>query len=173
MRNEDSHRRTKAAAGMLGGLLGTAALQSAFGMGARLPQRGGRPATKVDPAEFVVSRFEQLRGRRLPRGTRAVAKRATHWLYGLGWAGALTTWAPRLRMNRLSNAIAAGAGLGLVTWAAGHFGWLPAGIVRPAAGEEPSKVSKSLLGHVAYGVFSALPLFAAEKVLPARRPALE
>jgi hypothetical protein len=150
--------------GVLGGLVGTAAMQKAMGLSQKLPEPLHMPEMARDPGDYVISRVEELAGGPLaPRAHRRAA-RAIHWMYGLAWAGALAAFARPLRMHRPVNAALAGAAMGAINWATGYFGWLPrAGLTRPVLRERPSRTATSLLGHIGYGVLAAAPIWAAEK----------
>jgi hypothetical protein len=153
-----------------GGLLGTAAIQKAMGLSQKLPEPLHMPKMKRDPGDIVVSRAEEVRGGPLPPKVHAGAVRATHWLYGLAWAGALAALAPRLKMHRAGNALLAGAALGAIAWGSAFIGWLPAtGLTQSVARERASKSAMSLATHVLCGVVTAVPIFAAERLFRRHR----
>jgi hypothetical protein len=165
MRNGKRHTVAVSFGGMVGGLLGTAALEKAIKLSEKLPEPLHMPATKGDPAEAIVKRAEELRGGPLPPRAHARAVEITHWLYGAAGAGVLAAMARRLKMHRPGNAVLAGAVMGAAVWAAGYLGWMPAtGFTRRVTEERASKTAMSLVGHVLYGIVSAIPLYAAERV---------
>jgi hypothetical protein len=169
MRDGRKHRMTISVGGVLGGLVGTAALQKAMGLSQKLPEPLHMPEMVRDPGDFVISRVEELAGGPLARRTHERAARAAHWIYGLAWAAALAAFARPLKMHRPANAAIAGATMGAITWATAFFGWLPrAGLTKPVSRERASKMAAALLGHIAYGVLAAAPICAAE-MLWARR----
>lgn len=173
MRNGRKHGIAVSFGGLAGGLLGTAAIQKAMGLSQKLPEPLRMPEMRADPGELAVKRIEEVRGGPLTPKVHARAAHAIHWLYGLAWAGALAPLASRLRMHRLGNAMAAGAAMGAVSWAAGYAGWLPAaGVTRPIAREKASKTAMSLATHLLYGVVAAIPLYAAERLFRRRRISL-
>jgi hypothetical protein len=170
MRNGRKHTVAISVGGVLGGLVGTAAIQKAMGLSQRLPEPLQMPETATDPGEYVVSRAEELAGGPLSRRTHARAVSALHWAYGVAWAGALAALSRRLKMHRAANAALAGAALGALNWAAGFTaGLLPAGGVPKPVRERPSRAVSSLLGHVLFGVVAAVPIYAAERLFVRRR----
>lgn len=170
MRNGKKHTVAVSVGGLMGGLLGTAAIEKAMGLSKKLPEPLRMPEMQGDPAEFVVRKVEEVSGGPLRPATHARAAKASHWLYGLAWAGALAGFARPLRMHRPVNALLAGAGLGTLVWAAGYLGWLPAtGLMRPVARQPPSKLTSSLVSHVLYGVIAAAPIFAVERLFVRRK----
>ena len=170
MRNGKRHTVAVSFGGMVGGLLGTAALEKAMKLSERLPEPLHMPSVRGDPAEAIVTRAEALRGGPLPPRAHARAVEVTHWLYGVAWAGALAALARRLKMHRPGNAALAGAVMGAAAWAAGYLGWLPAtGFTRGVRKEAASRTAMSFVGHVLYGIVSATPLCAAERMTLRRR----
>ncbi len=170
MRNGRKHKVAVSVGGVLGGLVGTAAMQKAMGLSQKLPEPLRMPEMARDPGDYVVSRVEGLAGGPLRPETHARAARAMRWAYGLAWAGALAALARRLRMHRPVNAVAAGAAMGALNFAAGYFGWLPrTGLTKPVKRERSSRTAVALLGHVLYGVLAAAPIYAAEKMYRRRR----
>src|SRR5271165_3902546 len=126
MRNGKRHTVAVSFGGMVGGLLGTAAMTKATGLSQKLPEPLHMPEVKGDPGEYLVTRAEELRGGPLPPRAHAGAVKAMHWLYGLAGASVLAPLARRLRMDRAKNAVLAGAAIGAAMWAAAYLGWLPA-----------------------------------------------
>ena len=164
MRNGRLHTVAVSMGGLLGGALGTAAVEKANGLTQKLPEPLHMPTMADDPGQFVVTRVEEVRGGPLAPGVHARAAKAAFWLYGVGWAVGLASLARTLRMNRARNAVLAGASLGAVTWAAGYLGWLPAtSITRPVTREHPTKTALSLAAHIVYGIAAAAPIFAVER----------
>jgi hypothetical protein len=170
MRNGRKHTVAVSVGGVLGGLVGTAAIQKAAGLSQKLPESLHMPEMARNPGDYVVSRVEELAGGPLSPRAHARAVRAAPWVYGLGWAGALASLARPLRMDRAVNAALAGAAMGALSWAAGYFGWLPrAGLTRPVVREQSTKTAAALLGHVLFGVLAAAPIFASERMYRRRR----
>jgi hypothetical protein len=169
MRIRRGHTVAVSVGGVLGGFLGTAAIEKATGLARKLPEPLHMPSMTEDPGQRVVARVEEVRGGPLTPVVHARAARAAHWVYGLGWAASLTVLARPLRMDRMLNAVLAGASLGAVTWAAGYLGWLPAtAITRPVTREHPAKTGLSLAMHIVYGIAVALPILTVERCFPSR-----
>jgi hypothetical protein len=170
MRNGKKHTVAVSVGGMMGGLLGAAAIEKAIGLSRKLPEPLHMPELKGNPAEYVVSKVEKLSGGPLPPESHARAVKASPWIYGLAWAGALAGFARPLRMYKPLNAALAGAALGTLVWAADYLGWLPAaGLTKPITRQQPSRLASSLVGHVLFGVVAAIPIFAVEHLFKRRR----
>jgi hypothetical protein len=170
MRNGKKHTVAVSVGGLMGGLLGTAAIEKAMGLSQKLPERLHMPELKGNPAEYVVSKAEKLSGGPLAPETHARAVKASPWIYGLAWAGALAGAARPLRMHKPLNAALAGAALGTIVWAADYLGWLPAaGLTKPITRQPRSQLASSLVGHVLCGVVAAIPIFAVERLFRRRR----
>jgi hypothetical protein len=158
------------AAGTAGGALGTLLMQTGIRHGDKLPEAAQPPQLSQDPGQFMVERAEEKVGRALPKDVEQTAARALHWAYGTGFGAALGFLAPYIRARRFGRALGAGAGLGVLVWAVGYLGWLPAsGLTRPVHRERPGGTATSLLSHVLYGMVSALPIYAAERFRPRQR----
>jgi hypothetical protein len=154
----------QAAEGALGGVAGTFLMQKQMGLMGKLPERYQPHRMKGDPAEYVVSRAEDLAGRRIPLEHRDKAKHSTHWIYGVGWGVLLGALAPAFDLRSPGRAVAAGAAMGAGVWAIGHAGWLPrAGLVDPIKQQEPKRMLAPVLSHVLYGIACALPIFLIER----------
>jgi hypothetical protein len=154
------------ASGALVGALGTAVIGKELALAQRLPERLRPAAPNQDPGRFIVDKMAEQSQRPVPEKTRKVAARSLHLAYGMGF-GALLGLLRAGRRGRLGigGALASGAALGAVVWAAGYLGWLPAlGLVRPVREQGLHTVS-SLAAHLGYGVATALPLVPAEGLL--------
>jgi hypothetical protein len=170
MRNGRKHTVAVSVGGVLGGLVGTAAIQKAAGLSQKLPEPLHMPRMTRDPGDYVVTRVEELAGTPLSPAAHARAARAARWVYGLAWAGSLASLARPLRMDRALNAALGGAAMGALSWAAGYFGWLPrAGITEPVARERSTNTAAALIGHVLFGLLAAAPIFASERMYRRRR----
>jgi hypothetical protein len=155
--------RTKAwwelAAGLAGGLLGTAAMVAGMKRSSKLPESLRPPAPSQDPGDYMVSLAERLTGRQLPGQLHGQAAHGLQWAYGSVWPLALGAMARRLGVRSPGRALAAGAILGVVVWSVGALGWLPAtGLTPPIHRQRPGGAVANLLGHVTYGTVAALPL---------------
>lgn len=157
--------------GALGGALGTFALQQALRQSFRMPRSVQPPELREDPGEFIVARVERLRRRPLPNGAHRRLVGALHWGYGIAWAGLLGALAGKVRIRTMRDAALAGAGMGAVVWAVGYAGWLPAtGLSRPVREQGAGHVATALLGHVGYGILSAIPIVLIDRLRARRRP---
>lgn len=66
------------AGGLAGGVAGTSLMELGLRLGPHLPPAIQPPAVREDPGEFMVSRAEELIGRRLPAPLHQVAAQALH-----------------------------------------------------------------------------------------------
>ncbi|HZV33532.1 MAG TPA: hypothetical protein VFB72_03070 [Verrucomicrobiae bacterium] len=112
---------------------------------------GGEPPMRVDPGKFIVKKGEQvLPGklrRKIPRKAEDVAAKSLGIGYGMTF-GALYS----LLHPRGGGAIRDGIALGLLNWAVGFLGWLPASGVMPPVWEHESKqIALPMAQHAAYG----------------------
>ncbi len=170
MHNGRKHKIAISVGSVVGGLVGTAALEKAMGLSQKLPEPLQMPETHRDPGDYVVTRVEELAGSSLTPRAHARAVAAVHWLYGLAWTGALAAVARPLKMHRLVNAALAGAAMGAICWAGGYLGWLPRlGLSKPVARERPTKTAAAIVGHILYGLVAAAPICAAELAYRRRR----
>src|SRR5205085_12487971 len=84
-----------------------------------------------DPGEFMLEQIERALPmkvqQRIPDNVEQVAVKSLHLGYGMTF-GALYG----VLRKRPGNVVIDGAALGLVTWAAGYLGWLPATGLMPA-----------------------------------------
>lgn len=137
--------------GMAAGLAGTFALQ-----GIRLPSQHLLPETmppiRKDPGEFMVEQAEEVLPTRLrqqiPSVAEAVAERSLALGYGMT-AGALYAAFHRT----VGDLIVDGLTLGMVTWAAGYLGWMPAlGLMPPITKQNAAEVSGPIVQHLLFGI---------------------
>lgn len=158
------------AGGLIGGVLSTAMMQKGMALTARMPEAMRPPPMRQDPGDFLVGKYEEHRGRRLPQPAHQKAARSLHWIYGIGWASALALFGPRLKMHDLGRATALGAALGAGVWAVGFLGWLPSfGLVAPVRKQGLSHHASALITHVGYGVVAALPIYLGNRLFARRR----
>ena len=154
----------QAAEGALGGAAGTFLMQKGMGLMGKLPESYQPHQMKGDPAEYVVSKAEEMAGRAIPLEHRDKAKQSASWIYGVGWGVLLGALAPAVDLRSPGRAAAAGALFGAGVWAAGYAGWLPkAGLVDPIGQQSPRRSIAPLVSHVLYGVVCALPIFLIER----------
>jgi hypothetical protein len=109
------------------------------------------PPLKQDPGVFMVDKAEDLLSRKsrrkIPRQAEAAAAQLLGFGYGLtfSWLYAALPGKRRLLLD--------GTGLGLLTWAAGYLGWLPAtGLMPPIWEQKPKQVVPAVLSHVLFGI---------------------
>ena len=75
---------------------------------------------------------------------------------GVMSASAAGWWGPAGEWLAIPFGIACGAVLGLVTWAVGYLGWLPAtGLMPPVTQQEPARVAGPVATHLGYGIATA------------------
>jgi len=160
------------AEGVIGGVLGTLLIRQTTALGRRMPPELTPPSPSGDPAEVIVSRLEDLRGRRFSIRVHARLAKGLHWAYGIGWGGLLGVAVSGLHVRRARDTLLAGAGMGALAWAVGYLGWLPrAGLLPPVRRQGMGHVATSLVTHVAYGVAAAVPILAIDEVRRRRQPA--
>lgn len=149
-----------AVAGIAGGLLGSFAIGKLMEVQRRFPEELRGPEMSANPADVVLEKAEQVTGARVPEAKKPAAGHVLHYLYGTTGPALLGIIARRAGINRsIGRTLAFGAGLGVLTWAIGYLGWLPAaGVVEPIERQGATHVASSVLGHAGYGVLAALPL---------------
>lgn len=162
------------AEGVLGGALGTLLLTGANRFGRRLPARLKPVEARRDPADLVVEKLEQLAGRALPMTIHRGLAQGLHWAHWISWGGLLGYATTHVRIRTIGDVAKAGAAMGAAVWAIERVGILPLARLTPPVHRQGSKpVVTSLLGHIAYGIACALPIYALDrwarrKSLPAR-----
>lgn len=157
-------------AGAAGGALGTAFMQGAMAVDRRLPERMRSPALNADPGDFMTTQAERALGRQLPQSVHHRLANALHWAYGIAWPTALSAALGDSIGQNARRALTAGAGLGAAVWALGYLGWLPATrLIQRGTGRKLPRQANALLGHVAYGVITLLPLYLYRRLSGTRR----
>lgn len=152
------------AAGLAGGLLGTQLMNAVMKRSGKLPEAMRPSPPKEDPGEFMVRQAEKLVHRSLPPRLHRAAVHSMPWAYGSVWPLAFSLLAAQRDWRSPGKLAAAGAGLGILVWAIGALGWLPATGLSPGVHhQKPAAVASNLLGHIAYGSLAALPLAALER----------
>lgn len=142
-----------AAVGALAGVAATAVMTTLMKPGlARMLSARWRPRRWVprQVADWLAQRIVDQ-----PAGTAAAT--LAHVGYGAG-AGAVYGLMRGQREGRLPRgaAPAAGAAWGLLVWAAGYEGWMPAAGVRPATTDFPaSRWPLPIANHIVYGMVTA------------------
>lgn len=130
--------------GALGGLVGTAAMTAAMRqMHRRLHDRERYP---LPPREIMQSLARQTgTARQAGEGELQDLTLGAHFAYGAA-AGAL------FALARPGDGIVAGAGYGLLIWAASYLGWIPGvGILAPATRHPRRRNGLMFAAHVVWG----------------------
>ena len=157
--------------GVVGGALGTMFIHEGIKLSEKLPEGFKGPKMSAAPGDFVARKAESIVAREVSPKAHEKFSHSLSWAYGIGWATFFGAITPELPIRSFGGAIAAGAGMGALCWAAGYVGWLPAaGIVEPVHRHGAGNVATSLASHVAYGVISALPVAALGWILHDPRP---
>ncbi len=148
----EHHTTARLALGALAGLLGTLVLQSSRSAAQKLWPKADAPI-KQDPGKFMVHQAEKVVN--LPGPT---AEAAVSQVLGLGYGMSFGTFYASLhpRNTRPEPTLRDGMVLGLVTWAAGYLGWLPAtGLMSPVWKHRPKQFWPPLAEHAIYGIVTA------------------
>jgi hypothetical protein len=141
----------KAGSGAVAGLAGTLLIQGLQSAGQKVVPKA-MPPLREHPGEFVVQRVEEFLPdeamARIPEKTEKTAAQLLGIGYGLTFAALYGLAVPRPRSIRWE-----GTALGLLTWAAGYLGWLPAlGLMPRVTRQRPLQVAGGILPHIAYGI---------------------
>lgn len=140
--------------GAAAGLVATAVLQPLrTATASRLPTT--TPPMRREPGEFMVDQFERALPAavkaKIPEAAESTAARSLAMGYGISF-GALYG----LTRRTPGNVVVDGAALGLVTWAVGYLGWLPATrLMPPVRRQRPAQVVTPILEHIVYGIVAA------------------
>lgn len=137
--------------GAAGGLIGTAALWAIDGAISKwLPQ--AQAPMRVDPGPYMVHQGHRL----LPARTWGVipdkAEKAGAAGLSFGYGATFGALYGALRPQG-GCSVVDGIVLGIVCWAAGYLGWLPAaGIMPPVWKQKPAQVAGPIVEHALYGM---------------------
>ncbi|MEX2570039.1 MAG: DUF1440 domain-containing protein [Gemmatimonadota bacterium] len=141
--------------GAVAGIAGTAAMTVVMN-----PGSAGKLPLRWRPDEFVprqvVQWLEAISGRpySLDEAQEQYAAALAHVGYGAGMGAIYALLSPG---HRYAPPAAAGAAWGLLVWAIGYQGWMPAAGVRPPTTHQPpSKWPVPIGSHLVYGVVTAL-----------------
>src|SRR5437660_1221614 len=139
------------AIGALAGLGGTLALQAIRTANQKILPRSS-PPIKKDPGEFMVNKAEQLLPRttrkRIPVKAETAAAKCLALGYGMTFGALYSSARPHTKRALLEGSL-----LGLIAWAAGYLGWLPAaGLMRPVWKHKPRQIPLPIAEHALYGV---------------------
>ncbi len=132
------------------GLIGTALIRGMLAGTKRwMPET--LPPMKDDPGHFMVGQAKRLLPPKLQSGISAEAEKPIALALGLGYGMTLATaYAASKPMEKV---VLDGAALGLVTWATGYLGWLPAtGLMPPIWKQKTKQVAPNILSHVVFGI---------------------
>ena len=140
-----------AAEGALAGIAGTAALAGII-LPAEKYLPDFHPPQAEDPGSFMLWQAEKYLPRKtwvkIPRSANTAAGFALSFGYGATF-GLLYG----LFRKRKPNILIDGAALGLVTWAVGYLGWLPATkLIPPPHKQTPAQLAGPIVEHIAYGI---------------------
>lgn len=136
--------------GALAGIAGTVAMTAAMRrLHRRLPQPERYP---LPPREIVERVVPEPAGAALGEGARQDLTMAAHFGYGAA-TGALYA------LVRPGSGPLAGAGYGVLVWAASYLGWIPAGGILRRATRHPLRRNALMIGvHLVWGAATALVL---------------
>lgn len=157
----------RAASGAAAGLAATAVLHRVQGVFEQRVPAAAAPIRR-DPGEFMVEQAEsalpESARERIPEPVEKVAVKALHLGYGTTFGVLYGMLRPRG-----GNVLADGLALGLVTWAAGFLGWLPAtGLLPPPDRQRPAQLLGPILEHAVYGIATVSAWEALRRGLAAR-----
>ena len=160
--NDDLVKRM--ALGAAAGIVGTAAIH-VLNTASQKFASVTVPLHRHDPGEFMVEHAESA----LPRETRykipPAAEKAAAATLSFGY-GATFGALYAIARDRDEDPVKEGSLLGILTWAVGYLGWLPATkITKPVWRENPLKTGAEIARHAVYGVATAAAYSALEERL--------
>ena len=149
--NDHGNTLAHVALGAAAGAAGTFVMQALLAANKKLAP-GAMPPIRRDPGEFMVDKAEELvpyaAREKIPDAAESAAAKSLHLGYG-ATCGALYAAARPEGGSPLTE----GAALGLLTWAAGYLGWLPAtGLMPPVWKQEPAQALTPPLTHALFGM---------------------
>ena len=109
------------------------------------------PPMRREPGEFMVEKAEELLDYRtrekIPRTVETSAAKALSFGYGMTFGALYAALRPKGGSILLDGVL-----LGLLTWAAGYLGWLPAtGLMRPVWKQSAPEAIAPVVRHAAFG----------------------
>jgi hypothetical protein len=139
------------ARGALAGLAGNMAIQAAQAVQQKwLPEAS--PPIQKDPAAFMVERFELVLPEKLRRKVPRQAETAIAATLPVGYGVTFGSLYGAVR-PRGGNVLLDGIGLGVVNWAVGFLGWLPAArLMPPVHRHTPKQAAANIIEHAIYGI---------------------
>jgi hypothetical protein len=139
------------AIGVAAGLAGTVAIQGLQAIGQHVrPQ--SMPPLRQDPGEFMIQKVEEhivpaLR-RRISPPIENIAAQSLALGYGATCGALYAALRPQVQ-----SLLGDGTVLGVVTWAAGYVGWLPAtGLMPPITRHTGEQILGAVAGHILFGI---------------------
>jgi hypothetical protein len=139
------------ALGFVGGLAGTMAIQALLGATQKWAP-AAMPPMRDEPGHFMVEQAERLLPTRARGQIPAAVESGAGKLLGMGYGLTFGTLYAAVR-PRGGSPLADGLLLGLVCWAAGYLGWLPAvGLMPPVWRQKAPQALAPVADHLAYGV---------------------
>ncbi|HKO15279.1 MAG TPA: hypothetical protein VJU87_03515 [Gemmatimonadaceae bacterium] len=160
---QDSSLTHRLIAGSVAGAAATVVMQPLRSLtAARVPQ--AKAPIRQDPGEFMVERVEERlpakAADRIPEAAEHAAAKSLALGYGITFGALYAMLRPRP-----GNILAEAAALGLVTWAAGYLGWLPAAeLMPPVTKQRPAQIAGPLVEHLVYGLAVVGGLAAARRI---------
>ena len=146
-----SNLPTRVAQGASAGLLATIALYGLRTASQKwLP--GSVPPIREDPGKFMMERVEMHLPRevreRIPDAVESAASKGLAMGYGVTAGAVYGAFRPAGR-----DPVADGTVLGLMVWAAGYLGWLPAlGLTPPVTRQKAGEVIGPVVRHALWGI---------------------
>jgi len=141
----------RAGLGAAAGLAGTVLIQGLLAASQKwAPQ--SLPPIKQDPGEFMVEKAQRHLPERvrekIPEPLGKAAAKSLAFGYGTAFGALYGTSRPQPK-----NVLLEGSALGLVTWAAGYLGWLPATqLMPPVSEQEPEQIAGPIFSHILFGI---------------------
>ncbi len=142
--------------GALAGVAGTMVLQTVRKISQKYVSETAEPPMKEHPGTFMVHQAERLLpetakakvSEKVSEETKAKIGEYLGLAYGATFGALYGALRPQGGPTMLD-----GAWFGLLTWAAGYLGWLPAsGLMPPVWKHEAKQVSKPIAEHALFGV---------------------
>ncbi len=137
--------------GATGGLAGAIALQGLRMASARLLP-ATMPPMSNSPDSYLVMTAERRLPRKLAYAIPSAVDRAAARTLALSYGAISGAVAASLAPTK-APLVVQGTILGLLTWAFGYLGWLPAvGLMAPVQRQRPAQVAGPIVRHVLFGI---------------------
>ncbi|HEY1686948.1 MAG TPA: hypothetical protein VGG19_19460 [Tepidisphaeraceae bacterium] len=152
------------ALGAAAGLVGTVAIRMADMISKKVAPESEDPIRR-EPGGYFVEQMESplsLETRlKIPDALENTVAAGMGYAYGMSF-GALYAAAKGEEACAATN----GVGLGLLCWAVGYLGWMPAiGIMEPIWRHRPIEIAGPIVRHAVYGLATAATYEGLEKIL--------